>query len=113
MINFIRKQYKYLLVLGLIITGMPNLILAESILGGVARTVEDIGGQIVGNPAAKNNDKLERQMMQGQRNQGMQGNIMVIEAKPTAYVTPELDDVQPKKINRNQATPVAAEISTP
>ncbi|NMC63899.1 MAG: hypothetical protein GYA55_12115 [SAR324 cluster bacterium] len=112
MINFIRKQCKYLLVWGLIITGMPNPILAESILGGVARTIEDIGGQIVGNPAAKNNDKLERQMMQGQGYQGVQGNIMVIEAKPTVSVIPERE-AQPKKIYKKEATPVAVEISTP
>ena len=33
---------------------------AQDLIGGVARTVEDIGGQIVGNPAARRNDRVQR-----------------------------------------------------
>ena len=61
---------------------------ADSILGGVARTVEDIGGQIVGNPAAKRGDRARDRLENGSAG-NQEEHLQVIEAEP--YRRPEIE----------------------
>lgn len=59
---------------------IPHPLYGDDILGGVARTVEDIGGQIVGNQASRNNHRLEQRMAEEQtrNSQGSQEEVAVI-----------------------------------
>lgn len=41
---------------------LPSQGKADTVLGGVARTVEDIGNQIVGNPVARKNERLQQEV---------------------------------------------------
>ncbi len=57
---------------------------AQDIIGGVARTVEDIGGQIIGNQAARNGDRAVQRLQENVDHDRAAAGVTVQEIPSTA-----------------------------
>lgn len=78
------KKKISLIVLAVLFSAVPPLTSqGQDIIGGVARTVEDIGGQIVGNQAERNGDRAMQRLQENVDHDSAAAGVAVQEVPST------------------------------